>query len=298
MTSTPDPSSAARRDEPSASDTDTANTNAAAAALASAAASAAVLSQHAGVLEYGERSAPVRFIHAAASDGKTSDSGNTGAQPDPDRMRIVAAVEREVFDAEQIVIFAPDADPDPDRLGVVTRVQLLLHVRPLDTLDHAADRFQAYHGDPAPLLLADCTIDSVRITGSAPASDDAGGSAHQSADLIVDGDELRRYAFVRGTEPAVIRACNADRDRLASACLRWLGVQINQPMAVGADRLGIDIRAQFGVLRLPWPSTTTDPASAQDGRIKPLRVLDRDQPIDGLIGLVERFLATPDGDRP
>lgn len=294
MTSTPDPSSAARRDGPSAGDIDAANSNAAVSALASA----AVLAQHAGVLEYGDRSAPVRFIHAAATTGKTSDSGNTGVQPDPDRMRIVAAVEREVFDAEQIVIFAPDADPDPDRLGVVSRVQLLLHVRPLDTLDHAADRFQAYHGDPAHLVLADCTIESVRISGTAPDSDATGVSARLTADLIVDGDELRRYAFVRGTEPAIIRACNADRDRLASACLRWLGVQINQPMAVGADRLGIDIRAQFGVLRLPWPSTANHPATAQSDRMKPLRVLERDQPIDALIGLVERFLATPDGDRP
>lgn len=152
---------------------------------------------------------------------------------------LVLGTEQAVLDAEQLVLCLPDDTFEAD-------ATMLVHHRPA-TEDQWTDRHMAYHPDHRPPRWARAVIDAVRLRSGE----------------VVAGDRLGLPNPLLGVEPALCKRLNADRDALRELCLLLTGVEPEEPTAVGVDRLGIDVRARFGIVRveLPAPCEDTDEAA-------------------------------------
>ena len=133
-------------------------------------------------------------------------------------------------------------------------LQLLIEAREVEP-DSASDRFLAYHGRPAHARWIEARVDAVRW-----------------ADAVLDGAELDLRNALHSTEPALLRELNADRDRLAVLSGHPRSVE---PVAVGVDQDGIDIRTRAGLVRIRFESA---PESEGDAAELVRRLLDRDAP--------------------
>ncbi len=97
-----------------------------------------------------------------------------------------------------------------------------------------ADRWRVYHGEPPDVRWAAAEIDAARYH-----------------DSFVDGEALVRPNPLVDNEASVCREVNGSRtDDLRDACAA-LGVDVPNPILVGIDPLGWDIRAAFGIIRIP-----------------------------------------------
>jgi hypothetical protein len=157
--------------------------------------------------------------------------------------RIVFPTTTPVAEAAELVLFVPEEDP----VGT-PELQLLLTARPLDpSADPACDRWEAYHGEPRLTRWAACSIDSVKFAGE-----------------VADGEIFNRASMLRKAEPALCRLLNADPARLSALCAAKAGVLPREPRAVGVDELGADVRARFGIVRIPFPRPATDQQDAEN----------------------------------
>jgi len=135
--------------------------------------------------------------------------------------RIVIPVTREVADAEQLVLFVPEERDDA--------MQLLIDAKEIEP-DSSCDRYLAYHGRaPHPHWIA-AKIDAVRW-----------------ADSILDGDEFDLRNTLHDGEPALLKKLNTDRAVLSRVCDHPVSAE---PVAVGVDPFGIDIRTRRGLVRI------------------------------------------------
>jgi len=99
-----------------------------------------------------------------------------------------------------------------------------------------ADRWRIYHGDPPDVRWAAMTIDAARFEGH-----------------FIDGDALQRANPLAAHEPAVLKRLNeGDRETLKRAC-EAANLGAEQPVAVGIDDRGLDVRRAFDVVRVPFP---------------------------------------------
>lgn len=159
--------------------------------------------------------------------------------------RVVIPVTRDVVDAEQLVMFVPEERDDA--------MQLLLDAHEIEP-DSACDRYLAYHGRaPHPHWIA-ATIDAVRW-----------------ADSILDGDEFDLRNVLHDAEPALLRVLNADRASLALVCDQSVSVE---PVAVGIDPYGIDVRTRPGLVRVRFDSSVE---SADDALLRVTELLRRSE---------------------
>ncbi len=108
-----------------------------------------------------------------------------------------------------------------------------------------ADRWNVYHGDSPDVQWALVAIDMARF--------------HE---MFVDGESLCRENPLAETEASVCKELNMQRkDAVRATCLAKTNVSVKEPVVIGIDPLGVDIRAPFGVVRIP----TLEPfASADD----------------------------------
>ncbi len=144
--------------------------------------------------------------------------------------RIVFPCSALPFEAEECVLFIPEESDDA--------LQLLLVPRPADPdTDEGCDRWRAYHGTPEFPRWASCAIESGRI-----------------GDDVVEGEALTVANALRAAEPSLCRSLNADPARLTRLCTRLAGIEVPSPLCVGVDADGVDVRARFGIVRLPFPS--------------------------------------------
>jgi hypothetical protein len=156
--------------------------------------------------------------------------------------RIVFPASHAIIEAAELVLFIPEEQPVN-----TPELQLLLTRGPLDPAsDPACDRWQAYHGEPRLTRWAACSIDSAKFQGQ-----------------VVDGEIFNRQSVLRKAEPALCRSLNADPARLAALCSTRSGVVPREPRAVGVDELGIDVRARFGILRIPFDRAAADQQDAE-----------------------------------
>lgn len=159
-----------------------------------------------------------------------------------DRGRVVFPDPAAVAGAENLTLFVPREDPSDE-----PELQLMLEAAALDPdSDGAADRWRVYHGDPRVSRWAACRI---------------GGAKFQGA--VVDHEPMGEPNPLAAAEPRLLRELNADRSRLAGIC-RPRGVEPRDPVAVGLDPGGVDVRARFGILRVPFAAAagTEDEARA------------------------------------
>lgn len=98
-----------------------------------------------------------------------------------------------------------------------------------------ADRWRIYHGDPPDVRWAEMTIDAARFDGH-----------------FIDGEALQLPNPLAAHEPAILRRLNeGDRALLKHAC-EHANVRAGQPVAVGVDDRGLDVRRAFDVVRVAF----------------------------------------------
>lgn len=177
-----------------------------------------------GVIAFDDRRAPVRFVL----------DRTTG--------HVIMPVESAVIEAVEHVLHLPG-----ETAGVM---QVLLVMGLLDRPEshEGPDRWMAYHG-----------------RGASPGGRWASASieAGKTETLIFCSEELSAPNTLRPCEAALVRLLNTRRGEVGAACERLRGVEVAEPLAVGVDPLGIDVRARFGVLRLEFAARADDEASAR-----------------------------------
>lgn len=142
--------------------------------------------------------------------------------------RLVFPVAPQALDAGQHVLQVPEESDDA--------MQLLLTLHPIDREAHeACDRHLAYHGSPRASAWVAASIDSAKWSG-----------------LVYDGLALNVPNALREAEPKLVKRANADRDALRGACARRAGVEPAEPLCVGVDPDGLDVRARFGIVRVAF----------------------------------------------
>lgn len=108
-----------------------------------------------------------------------------------------------------------------------------------------ADRWRVYHGEPDDVQWAIIEIDAARF--------------HEK---FIDGDGLCRENPLSPFEPSICKEINTNlRTELRRVCKAGTNVEVTNPIVVGVDPLGLDVRAPFGIIRVP---STTPLLSSDD----------------------------------
>lgn len=152
---------------------------------------------------------------------------------------LVLGGDQALLDAEQLVLCLPD-----DTFQAEATV--LVHARPADE-DRWTDRHIAYHPEARPARWIRAGVDSAKMRDG----------------RVVDSAHLALTNPLAPVEPALCKRLNADRAALRDLCRLMSGVEPEQPVGVGVDRFGIDVRARFGVVRVELPAPCEDPDEAE-----------------------------------
>jgi hypothetical protein len=108
--------------------------------------------------------------------------------------------------------------------------------------EEAVDRWQAYHGGsgirPHARVWLRCAIE--------------GGKRPNSPGDVYGPETLVRPNALRKGEARLVKALNADRDRLARVCKAFARLDVADPLCVGVDPFGFDVRARFGIVRVEF----------------------------------------------
>lgn len=154
--------------------------------------------------------------------------------------RLVFPAPGTVLEAFELVLFVPREDPADE-----PELQLMLEAAALDPAsDAGADRWRVYHGEPRLTKWAACRVTGARFDRA-----------------VVEAEEFRLENPLAAAEPGLCKRLNADRAALTAIC-RPRGVEPKDPVAVGIDPEGIDVRARFGILRVPLPRAAADAQEA------------------------------------
>lgn len=174
----------------------------------------AVRRYHEGSLAFHERRAEVRFVVEAG----------TG--------RLVMPVEPTLArgDGEEMTLWMPAESGWDVHAALVTS----LIDRP--EACEAVDRWAAYHGRTSLTAWARCRVEGLK-----------------SRDHVWDGESVEAPNPLGRAEYALIRRVNADLPGLVLACKRHAAAALADPLCVGVDPFGIDVRARFGIIRLEFP---------------------------------------------
>ncbi|MCC6322092.1 MAG: hypothetical protein IT438_11735 [Phycisphaerales bacterium] len=188
---------------------------------------------HEATVQFHERRAEVRFIVDAAS----------GA--------IVFPAEPGFVSATELVIHLPDE--------VTRHLQLAIEpaaiARP--EAEECVDRWHAYHaaartgsgGERTAWAWLRCEITGAKRP-------DAPGD-------VYDREALMRPNPLRKAEPRLVKHVNTSRDRLGWLARRHARVEVSDPLCVGVDPHGLDIRARFGIVRVEFDLEAGSPEQAQ-----------------------------------
>ena len=145
--------------------------------------------------------------------------------------RIVAPVMESMLRSVEVVLELPD-DGDEG-------LQVMVTLERLDPEgEHAGlcDRWRAYHGDPDDVRWALMQVDASRFGA-----------------WFVDGEALTEANPLAKDESALLRALNAQPRSFLKAFCTTCKVDCREPVAVGLDPGGIDIRRAHDTARLPFP---------------------------------------------
>lgn len=153
--------------------------------------------------------------------------------------RIVAPVMVAMLEAADTVLFLPHADDS------AMQAQVTLE-RFSDDGDHGAlaDRWRIYHGEPQDVNWAVLHLDAAKFKNS-----------------VIDGEALLYPNPLTSDEPRLCRETNEKhRDGLRDLLQRKTGLAIEDPIMVGLDPAGLDVRGPFDVIRVPFNSPIQDPS--------------------------------------
>ncbi len=133
----------------------------------------------------------------------------------------------------------------PDEM--VESMQLLLEVSELDpSREDLCDRWRIYHGNPESTRWFVLRPDSVKWEGR-----------------VYDGSEITQPSIIGGAEGRLCKKANADRAKLGDMCRRLVRTVPAEPMVVGVDADGLDLRARFGIIRIEFETRASDVGQAE-----------------------------------
>ena len=178
-----------------------------------------------GDLQFEDHARPIRFV--IGPDG-----------------RVATSVMYAMLEAVDTVLFVPREGDGAMEMGVT-----LLRLDERGGDGAMTDRWRIYHGDPQDIHWAFLEIDAARYEGS-----------------VIDGPALVRANPLADDESRLCRMINQEhRQDLEPLCRRVADVEIENPVMVGIDPLGIDVRGPFDVVRVP--STEPMPTAADAERV-------------------------------
>jgi hypothetical protein len=107
-----------------------------------------------------------------------------------------------------------------------------------------ADRWNVYHGESPDVQWAIVDIDAARF--------------HE---MFIDGEALCRESLLADIEHSLCKEINTNlRDNIRRVCLERTNVDVTDPVVVGIDSIGVDVRAPFGIVHIP----SIEPITSQD----------------------------------
>jgi hypothetical protein len=159
---------------------------------------------------------------------------------DPRTGSLVLTIEDDMLSADDVVLVIPK-----DTFDAPIRVSLELDT---EINEETCDRFLAYHLDQPMARWSRGHINFAKI---------------ESGDVI-NQDQLEVPNRLIGELPMLCRRLNSDPKALREVCKLLTRAQVDEPIAVGIDPLGFDVRGQFGVLRVEFPSPVEHASQAED----------------------------------
>jgi beta-glucosidase-like glycosyl hydrolase len=167
-----------------------------------------------GDLRYEEDLGPVRYV--IGPDG-----------------RLVSPVTYRMLEAVDTVLFVPAFAEGAMEVQVT-----VLALDPDGTEGAVADRWRIYHGEPQEARWAWLDPEAGRY-----------------GKWVIDGEALRRSNPLAADEARLCRQINqGSRDELRRVCRHFADADVEEPLVVGVDPLGFDVRRRFDVARVPAPS--------------------------------------------
>lgn len=160
-----------------------------------------------------------------------------------DEGRLVAPVMVAALHTADTVLMIPDEHAPV--------LELLLSMAPFEESGpdgRWADRWRIYHGEEEDINWAFFDIDMGRMSG-----------------IVIDGDALLRANPLAEEEPALCRTINElGQDALQRICRSRIEQDVERPLVVGIDPDGMDVRATFDVLRIPFSISIDSPEDIVD----------------------------------
>ncbi len=163
---------------------------------------------------------------------------------DPRTGSLVLTVEEAMLDAEDVVLVIPE-----DRFDAPMRVSLELTTA---IEEEACDRFLAYHLHQPCSIWAHGKINFAKLQSGLESGDVVGNNELEVPNPLVDA------------LPGLCKKLNADRKALGEVCKLLTKATVDEPLAVGIDPVGMDVRTKFGVLRVEFPSPVNDARQAEN----------------------------------
>lgn len=159
---------------------------------------------------------------------------------DPRSGSLVLSVDHELLDGTDTVLVIPQ-----DTFEAPLRVSLEL-LQQID--EEPCDRFMAYHTRQPGAVYVHGKINFAKI---------------DSGEVISQG-ELETPNPLINELSGLCKKLNSDRKALREVCKLLTRIDIEDPIAVGVDHLGFDVRARFGVVRVELPSRVETGTQAED----------------------------------
>ena len=176
-----------------------------------------------GDLRHGETLSPIRFVFGP--DG-----------------RLAAPAARAMLDAVGTVLFVPAFAEGAMEVQVT-----LLPLDPESADGAVTDRWRIYHGDATEAHWAWLDLDAARYR-----------------EWVVDGEALRRSNPLTADEARLCREINqGSRDELGRLCRHFADADVEEPLLVGIDPRGLDVRRRFDVVRVSAPRPMNTAAEAR-----------------------------------
>ncbi len=147
---------------------------------------------------------------------------------------LIAALSRELVSACDALLFIPDQSD--------TTLEVMVTPEEIDADSAAADRWKIYHRDSDGRAFARLYIEAAKY-----------------GEHIIDGESVTAPNPLATDEPRLCKMMNQEhRDDLRPLCAASAKVDVGDPVMVGVDAFGFDIRARFGIVRVPFESEETD----------------------------------------
>lgn len=159
---------------------------------------------------------------------------------DPHTGSLVLTLEEDMLEGDDIVLVVPE-----DRFDAPMRLSIDLSTY---INEEPCDRFIAYHlNQPSP-IWARGQINFAKLECGA----------------VVGNDELGVPNPLIQSLSSLCKKLNNDRKALHDVCLLLTKADIEDPIAVGVDPIGFDVRSRFGIVRVEFPGSVENATQAED----------------------------------